>query len=263
MIERAAAGIALAAVVALAARSARALTTDGAIAATFVGAASVAAGWAWAALLLGFFVSSSALSRIGIDIKQRRTSGILEKGGERDAAQVLANGGVFAVAALGHAVSPWDGWLAMGGGALAAATADTWATEIGTLARGVPRLITTWHPAPAGTSGAVTAVGTLAMVFGSAFLTLGMFAAVWPRHVVAAGFAGGVLGALADSLAGATMQARRRCASCDARTERAIHSCGAHTVHVGGAAWMTNDAVNVLCSVVGALSALGIARALR
>ena len=263
MIERAAAGIVLAAVVALAARLARALTTDGAIAATLVGAASVAAGWSWAALLLGFFVSSSALSRIGIDIKQRRTSGILDKGGERDALQVLANGGVFAVAALGHVVSPWDGWLALGGGALAAATADTWATEIGTLARGVPHLVTTWRPAPAGTSGAVTAVGTLAMVLGSAFLTLGMVAAVWPRHVVAASFAGGVLGALADSLAGATMQARRRCASCDARTERAIHSCGAHTVHVGGAAWMTNDAVNFLCSVVGALSALGIASALR
>ena len=263
MIERAAAGIALAAVVALAARSARALTTDGAIAATLVGAASVAAGWSWAALLLGFFVSSSALSRIGIDIKQRRTSGILEKGGERDALQVLANGGVFAVAALGHVVSTGDGWLAMGGGALAAATADTWATEIGTLARGAPRLITTWRPAPPGTSGAVTAVGTLAMVLGSAFLTLGMVAAVWPRHVVAASFAGGVLGALADSLAGATMQARRRCASCDARTERAIHSCGAHTVHVGGAAWMTNDAVNFLCSVAGALSALGIAGAFR
>jgi uncharacterized protein (TIGR00297 family) len=263
VIERAAAGIALAAGVAGAARWARALTTGGAIAATIVGAASVAAGWSWGALLLAFFLSSSALSRIGIDIKQRHTSGILDKEGARDAVQVLANGGVFALAALGHGALPWDGWLAIGGGALAAATADTWATEIGTLARSAPRLITTWRPAPPGTSGAVTAMGTLAMVLGSAFLTLGMLAAVWPRHVVAASFAGGVLGALADSLAGATMQARRRCASCDARTERAIHSCGAHTVHVGGAVWMTNDAVNFLCSVVGAVSALAIARALQ
>ena len=263
MIERAAAGIALAAVVAVAARSVHALTTPGAIAATFVGAASVAAGWWWAAVLLGFFVSSSALSRIGIDIKQRRMSGLLEKEGARDAVQVLANGGVFAIAALGQAAWPWEGWLAIGGGALAAATADTWATEIGTLARGAPRLITTWHPAPPGTSGAVTVAGTFAMVLGSAFLTLGMIAAVWPRHIIVASFAGGVLGALADSLAGATVQARRLCASCDARTERAIHSCGAHTVHVGGAAWMTNDAVNLLCSVVGAASAYALARAMQ
>jgi len=263
VIERAAAGLALAAAIAVGARAARALTTDGAIAATLVGAASVAAGWSWAALLLAFFLSSSALSRIGIDIKRRRTSAILEKGDERDAIQVLANGGVFATAALGYALLPWDGWMALGGGALAAATADTWATEIGTLARGVPRVITTWRPAPPGTSGAVTLLGSSAMVLGSAFLTLGMVAAVWPRHVFVAAFIGGVVGALADSLAGATVQARRRCASCDALTERAIHSCGAHTAHVGGASWMTNDAVNFLCSVVGASLAFVIARALQ
>lgn len=263
MIERAAAGLALAAAIAVGARAVRALTTGGAIAATLVGAASVAAGWSWAGLLLAFFLSSSALSRIGIDIKRRRTSAILEKGDERDAIQVLANGGVFAAAALGYALLPWDGWMALGGGALAAATADTWATEIGTLARGAPRVITTWRPAPPGTSGAVTWLGSSAMVLGSAFLTLGMVAAVWPRHVCVAAFVGGVVGALADSLAGATMQARRRCASCDALTERAIHSCGAHTVHVGGASWMTNDAVNFLCSIVGASSALVIASALQ
>ncbi|HJU69582.1 MAG TPA: DUF92 domain-containing protein [Gemmatimonadaceae bacterium] len=261
--ERVAAGIALAAVIAAGARAARSLTTDGAIAATLVGAASVAAGWSWGALLLAFFLSSSALSRIGIDIKHRRTSGILEKGGARDATQVLANGGVFAAAAVGYVVLPSHGWMAIGAGALAAVTADTWATEIGTLAKGIPRLITTWRPAPPGTSGAVTVTGTIAMVLGSAFLTLGMAAAVWPRHILVAAFVGGVLGALADSLAGATMQARRRCASCEALTERAIHSCGAHTAHAGGASWMTNDAVNMLCSVIGATSALVASRVLQ
>jgi uncharacterized protein (TIGR00297 family) len=262
VIERVAAGIALATVIAIAARAARALTVDGAIAAGLVGASSIAAGWSWGALLLAFFLSSSVLSRIGVDIKHRRTSSLLEKGGERDAVQVLANGGVFAAAALASVVHPWEGWLAIGGGALAAATADTWSTEIGTLAGGEPRLITTWRAVPTGTSGGVTGAGSLAMVLGSAFLTLVMAAAVWPRHVVVGAFVGGVLGSLADSLAGATVQARRRCTSCDALTERAIHSCGASTVHAGGASWMTNDAVNVLCGVVGAVAALVVSRAL-
>jgi len=262
VIERVVAGVVLAVGIAIAARAARALTSGGAVAATAVGAASIAAGWSWGALLLAFFLSSSALSRIGIDIKQRRAAAILEKGGQRDATQVLANGGVFAAAALGSAILPWDGWMAIGGGALAAATADTWATEIGTLARQDARLITTWQVVPVGTSGAVTAVGTLATLLGSAFLTLATVVAVWPRHVAAAVFVGGVLGSLADSVAGATVQVRRRCASCDALTERAIHSCGAHTAYAGGASWMTNDAVNVLCSVVGALAALIAARAL-
>jgi uncharacterized protein (TIGR00297 family) len=262
VIERAAAGVAIAAIIAVAAKRARTLTTGGALAATVVGAASVAAGWSWGALLLAFFLSSSALSRIGIDIKHRRTSAIVEKGDERDAVQVLANGGVFAAAAIGYVISPWDGWLALGGGSLAAATADTWATELGTLSGGAPRMITTGQRVPAGTSGAVSGLGTIGMVAGSAFLTLVMLIAVWPGHVLEAVFAGGVVGALADSLLGATMQAQRRCAFCDARTERVIHSCGAHTVHVGGASWMTNDAVNLLCSTIGGAVALAVARSL-
>ena len=262
MIERVVAGVAVAAVIAFVARAVRALTTGGAIAATVVGAVSIAAGWSWGALLVAFFVSSSALSRIGIDIKNRRTSSIVEKTAQRDATQVLANGGVFAVAALGSLFTPSESWLAVGGGALVAATADTWATEIGTLGTGQPRLLTTWRGVPPGTSGAISGMGTLGMVVGSAFLTLCMAAVVWPRHVIVAAFAGGVLGALADSLAGATVQARRRCASCDAFTERAVHSCGARTVHAGGASWVSNDAVNFLCSVVGASSALLVMRAL-
>ena len=52
MIERAAAGIALAAVIAMAARAGRTLTTDGAIAATIVRAAGIGAGSSWGAPLL-------------------------------------------------------------------------------------------------------------------------------------------------------------------------------------------------------------------
>jgi uncharacterized protein (TIGR00297 family) len=260
VIERVAAGVAIAAGIAYAARAARALTTNGAITATVVGAASIAAGWSWGALLIAFFLSSSALSRIGLDIKHERTSSVLEKGGERDTVQVLANGGVFALAGVGNLLVPWEGWFAIGGGALTAATADTWATELGTLSRATPRLITTGRAVPAGTSGAVTPLGTMAMLVGSAFLTLCMIGVVWPRHVALASFAGGVLGALADSVAGATAQARRRCASCDALTEREVHSCGAYTVHAGGVTWLSNDAVNVLCSIVGALTTLIAAR---
>jgi uncharacterized protein (TIGR00297 family) len=262
VIERVAAGVVLAAVIALAARASRALSTSGAISAMVVGAASVASGWSWGALLLAFFISSSALSRIGIDIKRRRTSAIVEKGGERGAVQVLANGGAFAMAALGAVVIPADGWLALAGGALAAATADTWATEIGTLGGRRPRRITTWRAVPAGTSGAVTGMGTLGMVLGSAFLALCIVAVGWPRGIVLPVFVGGIVGALADSVAGATLQARRRCTSCDALTERAVHSCGTPTIHAGGIPWMDNDAVNVLCTMIGAASALAAMRAL-
>jgi uncharacterized protein (TIGR00297 family) len=238
--------------IALAARRARSLTDGGAAAATVVGTLAVAAGWAWGALLIAFFVSSTLLSRWRAADKERRTGAVVEKGGERDATQVLANGGVFAAAAAAMLLWPHPAWAAAGAGALAAAAADTWATEVGTLARGRPRALLTWRPVAPGTSGAVSAQGTAAMLAGAAFVALAARLLGLPGDVAVAALAGGVAGAVADSLLGATVQARRWCDRCDSATERRVHDCGAATRHAGGIAAVGNDAVNVACGVVGA-----------
>src|SRR3990172_4797681 len=113
-----------------------ALSASGAVAAALLGALSVTAGWSWAILLVAYFATSTALSRFRGGEKERRTAGRLEKGGRRDAVQVLANGGAFAVAAAAFLWYPDPALQALGAGALAASASDTWATEIGTLARG-------------------------------------------------------------------------------------------------------------------------------
>src|SRR5690242_1724446 len=100
MLTHALMGLIAAGAISLAARSARSLTTTGAIAATVVGTLAVTVGWNWGALLILYFVSSTVLSRLGRAEKERRTSAVVAKGGERDAIQVLANGGVFAAAAV-------------------------------------------------------------------------------------------------------------------------------------------------------------------
>lgn len=252
--------LALAAGVALLALRARALSRSGAAAAMVVGTLAAAAGWRWAALLIVFFLSSSALSRWRADAKARRTAGIVEKGGRRDAWQVLANGGVFAVAALGQLALPHaTGWWLAGAGALAAAAGDTWATEIGTLEGGTPRSLLTWRPLPVGASGGVTLVGTLGGVAGA--LLIALLAAVGTaasRPVALAVLAGGVAGTLADSLLGATGQARRWCPRCQVLTEQSVHVCGTPTRHAGGLRWMTNDVVNLLATVVGAAVAVAL-----
>ena len=151
--SRVAAGLALALVVALAARRARSLSPSGATAAVVVGTSAVAAGWAYGALLIAYFVASSALSRWRAAEKTRRTDAVVEKGGERDARQVLANGLAFAACALGTLVtSPRAAaaWGTAAAGALAAAAADTWATEIGTLSSRPPRSVLTGRVVPAG-----------------------------------------------------------------------------------------------------------------
>lgn len=258
MLERMAAGFVLALVIAVAAYRAGSLSRSGALAAAAVGTATVAAGWAWGALLVIYFVTSSALSRFHRAERDRLTASVVEKGGRRDVVQVLANGGVFAALALASAVMPGSS-LALGAlGALAAATADTWATEIGTLFGGIPRSLLTFRPAVPGTSGAVSVAGLVAMLAGAAFIAY-LAAALGVTRVAPLVLVAGTAGAMADSLLGATVQERRWCASCERSTERRIHSCGTPTSRAGGLVWMNNDAVNFVATVTGAgIAMLGL-----
>lgn len=71
---------------------------------------------------------------------------------------------------------------------------------------------------------------------------------------------GGLGGGLADSVLGQLLQATRRCEACGRVTERAVHDCGTPTLHARGLRWMTNDTVNLLATVTGALGALAASR---
>ena len=252
-------GLAVAIAIAALARRARALSTSGAVAAALVGTAAVAAGWDWGALLVAFFVASSLLSRVRREQKTASADGIVGKSDERDAVQVLANGAVFALAAAAFVAAPGPAWQAVGAGALAAAAADTWATEIGMLSPRPPRSIVTLHLVPPGTSGGVTLLGFLGGALGAAFIEMAALLLQWPQDVVVAVLVGGLAVTLADSLLGALVQQRRWCDACDRATERPVHRCGARTRIVGGIGWLDNDGVNAACTVVGAAVAYLIA----
>jgi len=244
------------------------LTKSGAAAATLVGACALLVSVGVGTFLVCWFALATVLSRIGKQRKTQRLRGIVEKGGQRDARQVLANGGVFCLVLFGVLVSGAGcdlttrcGYLMLvaAAGSLAAAGADTWATEIGTMLGGRPYAVRTGERVPAGTSGAVTLPGSLAMVVGA--FTLAVLAAlctVIPFEVrsVAAVAIGGTLGSVADTVIGAWFQERRRCPSCATLTEQLVHECGATTVRYSGVAGMNNDAVNAGCALVGALGAV-------
>ena len=280
-------GFGLAVLVSLAAYQLRSLSPQGALTATILGTVIFGlGGLGWAALLLAFFISSSALSKLF-----KRQKAALEekfsKGAKRDAAQVLANGGIAGLFVVAHAIWPEAAWpWAAFAGALAAANADTWATELGVLSKTAPRLITTGQPVERGTSGGVSRTGTLAALGGALLIALlavifwqgrvsglymnspawlaqllGSTAApipllsrlLWLAWIAICGLAGSLL----DSWLGATAQAIYHCPSCDKETERhPLHTCGTRTHRVRGWAWMNNDWVNGLCTLFGALIAL-------
>jgi uncharacterized protein (TIGR00297 family) len=236
---------------------AKSLHPSGAIAAVFVGFCLFGfGGWSGAIALLLFFISSSLLSRWG---KQQKEMLPYEKGGERDAGQVLANGGIASLGAVLASLfptSPLPVFVLLG--ALATANADTWATEIGSLAKGQPRLITTFQPAPTGSSGAVSLPGTIAAFAGALLLggmTLFWNGTTWGWQGVLAVSLGGFFGAMADSLLGATVQAQWHCPTCHRITEQHTH-CDTPTTLYRGFAWLNNDAVNIVATVVGAVSSV-------
>lgn len=252
MLTQALAGAALAFVVAAAAYRVRALSLSGAIAAFVVGSITFGiGGWRAALVLFAFFVPSTLLSRIG---KRRKRELIdVEKTGARDAWQVVANGGVAALALL-FAPRYDAAMLAAFAGAFAAASADTWGTEIGTLARATPRSIFTLKPVPAGLSGGITLQGTLAEIAGAALVA--SVAALSGFASFFAILAAGVIGAFVDSALGATTQALRYCPRCERACETDPHACGAATVLRRGFAWFENDAVNLAATACGALAAI-------
>ncbi len=223
-------------------------------------------GWAWGTLLVVFFVSSSALSHY----KAGRKEALAEKfskGSQRDLAQTLANGGAGALVAVANGLWPHPLWWPVFVGIVATVNADTWATELGVLSRTPPRLITTGHVVAVGTSGGLTLTGTGAALGGAALIGLvaaGFHLAGGAALAAAAGLLvvaalAGLLGALADSLLGATVQAIYFCDTCGQETERhPLHRCGSPTRQLRGWRWLDNDWVNFLSSVAGGAVAAGL-----
>lgn len=230
-------------------------------------------GWVWGVLLALFFVSSSLLSHY----KEREKAAAaekFEKGHQRDFWQVMANGGVGALLAILVAVAPEAStiWFAAFAGAMATVTADTWATELGTLSPRPPRLVTNGRVVEVGTSGGISALGTGVSLAAGAIIgfAAGLLAVLdgmaggtgaW-LSLTLIGAASGLGGSLFDSLLGATVQQIYYCDVCGKETERKVHRCGYETRPLRGWSWMNNDAVNFLASLVGAGLGAGLAMVL-
>ena len=151
-------------------------------------------GWPAYGLLWVFFAAATAATKWGYGVK--RAAGVAQADrGRRGAAHVAANCLVpIAFLVLGAPSAAFAG-------ALAAALADTLATEVGTLFGKNPRSPLGFERVPAGTAGAVSSAGTVAALGGAAVVALFAWVFGWmPRGLLLAVLAGGFLGAFAESL---------------------------------------------------------------
>lgn len=244
----------------------RTLSLSGAMGAWLLGTVVFGLGGPeWMTPVVVFFIFSSILTKIGKKHKKKLET-IFEKTGKRDIYQVFANGGVAMIATMcWHFFEPvWpDGeifWYMIFLSAIAAATADTWGTEIGAFSRKDPRSILGFKKVPMGSSGGLSLVGTLGAALGAFIIALtGKFALQifaglhMPLYLAGLITAAGLCGALMDSLLGATLQAQYRCPVCRKITEKTSH-CGQEIIPLErGYRMINNDVVNFCNTVAGGL----------
>ena len=180
------------------------------------------AGTNWLLLIILFLVMSLVATRYSK--KYKRSLGQFEGG--RTSKNVISNGVVACfMAAFGGYYLPFvAGFI----GAIATATADTLASEIGVLDQN-PRLITTFQKVDPGTNGAVSTLGTAVGIFGAAIIgfasyLLGIMSN--PLIAITVAIISGTVGCFMDSILGALFENR---------------------------GMITNEHVNLLATIVGAL----------
>ena len=179
------------------------------------------AGTNWLLLIVLFLIMCLLATRYSK--KYKRSLGEYE--GRRTSKNVISNGVVACfMAAFGGYYLPLVGGFI---GAIATATADTMASEIGVLHQ--PRLLTTMQKVDPGTDGAVSLLGTAVGMAGAAIIGLAAYLlGILPNPFTAilVSVISGTVGCFMDSFLGATFERRFM---------------------------LTNEHVNLIATIVGAI----------
>jgi len=182
------------------------LDFKGTVAAAFIGVIILfSTGIEWFVILLLFLVLGILATKFRYGYKER--NGLHERrNGMRKASNVIANGVVPAFAALLALKFSPEKMIVPFTVAIAVATSDTFASEIGVISDRV-YLITNFKKTEVGTNGGVSWLGEAASVLGAAVISISAFILVgmelkWVAFSIVMGF----IGCQIDSVLGATLQ---------------------------------------------------------
>jgi uncharacterized protein (TIGR00297 family) len=192
--------------------------------------------WQGYGVVMFYFLVGSGVTRIGLERKE--AEGIAEKrSGQRGPENVWGSALTATICALLTLIftPDWYPFLILGYVAsFSTKLADTTASEVGKAYGQRTFLITSLQPVPRGTEGAVSLEGTIAGIVASLLIAL----VAWGFGMISLGGIG--LCAIAafvatniESVIGATLQSRW--------------------------SWLTNEVVNIINTLIGALLAMGLA----
>ncbi|MEC8838561.1 MAG: DUF92 domain-containing protein, partial [Candidatus Neomarinimicrobiota bacterium] len=221
----------------------KSLSKNGVVAAYIMGIIIFGTGGLkWIVPIITFFILSSIISKISKSDNQ------IHKGSKRDIIQVLANGGIATIISIINFYAPNENLYVIYLAVIAAATADTWASEIGSFSYTDPFHVVKFTRVPKGTSGAISFFGTFGSVLGATTIALvGLFWNVSLTLIYLIVITGSI-GSLIDSFIGGSIQANFQCLKCNNITEKRTH-CNSFSLHKSGIYFIDNDMVNFLNTV--------------
>lgn len=269
------------------------LTASGAAAALVIGIVSWRSYLSFAACILSFHVAGSSVTNAGKELKESKHD---ERAGKpaaasdsgRDYRQVVAAAALPTLIAVLHATVTSNApplvlntahsltarLLAVAFlGAIACSSGDTFASEVGMLAREDPILVINPKKKVApGTNGAITLLGTLGSACGGAFAgcvyasctsavplraayasnlsNCGFALSTWELLAcILFGTAASVIGSLIDSVLGATVQY----SGWSERLQKVVHEPSVSDFRIAGSRLLSNTGVNVVSSLLTAL----------
>jgi uncharacterized protein (TIGR00297 family) len=198
-------------------------------------------GWRGYGVVMFYFLVGSAVTRIGM--AQKEAEGIAEKrGGARGPENVWGSAFTAMICAIGVAAikfgwlnAAWESLLILGYVAsFATKLSDTTASEVGKAYGKSTFLITTLKPVPRGTEGAISLEGTLAGIVGGILISLVAYSLgmITFQGVIICTIAA-FIATNVESVIGATLQS--------------------------DIDWLSNELVNVINTIVGAVVAISIA----
>ena len=187
-----------------------------------------------------FFILSSILSKI-----IPGNTSTISKGSKRDIIQVYANGGIALLLCIysqfyENTTSIYLLFLS----SIAAATADTWGTELGKLSKTNPVSIINFNYVLPGQSGGITRIGIIGSLLGASIIGFTSHIIGIMDYGVIGIIIAGFSGCIIDSILGASLQAKYQ-----TKDGQIVEYITKKEILVNGYRWMTNDMVNLLSTL--------------
>jgi uncharacterized protein (TIGR00297 family) len=215
----------------------------------------------WWVPITVFFLNTSLL---GLFSKKIFFNPYVEKEGKRDLIQIYSKGIISLFIVVFYHFMPYEIFYYLFLTVVAITNSDTWSSGLGGFSKQDSCLtLPFFKRVPKGVSGGISFIGFLAGILGSGLIASFIFIFDNNKESLAIFFlisTGGLIGNWLDSILGANLQGLYKCLICDKMSEKKIHcsSLAKDNKKIKGFDRITNDTVNFLSTLIGAIISLGI-----